>query len=426
MTLLAYSAGLVAAWWLVAPYVPQAILVAWLVACGLFCASWALICLVYAMRKPNPEETVRIWGLAANYIILGCTFILGFLIWGLLRHCPYSVQCMIGAMACPCSPAQIIASPENVAANRVGIVSTYGSLAILVAFAGQDGAITLAVFIGALGLFLFVFAGQTRSSVLSTARARIAAEQNARALTRALVAVAEERDAKTRFIAAASHDLGQPLQAASLYFDQNQRARDAASRAHAADGVRQAFAAAEQLLAHMLGHLRLEADAVDPQFAPIRVARLMDELVRQHAPAAQAAGIELRWVTSALVVHSDRVLLVRALGNLLGNAIAHSGGRKVLLGCRRAGKAGAQFWVIDNGSGVPASEQAELFSDYFRGEASRLAARPGFGLGLSSVKRIALLLGGDAFLDPRWIRGAAFCFALAPGSVVTPGKGEKR
>jgi signal transduction histidine kinase len=107
-----------------------------------------------------------------------------------------------------------------VAANRFGILASNGSLALWFALDGADNAYAMGGFAFVIGLMLFVLAGYVPGTVAETVAARIAAEQAKADLERALEAVAEERDAKTRFIAAASHDLGQPLQAASLFFDQ--------------------------------------------------------------------------------------------------------------------------------------------------------------------------------------------------------------
>jgi signal transduction histidine kinase len=205
----------------------------------------------------------------------------------------------------------------------------------------------------------------------------------------------------------ASHDLGQPLQAASLFFDQTLRAPDPDQRNRAADGVRKAFASADQLLSHMLNHLRLEADAVDPHFARFSTGAAMARIAAQFGPAADAAGIDIRLVKSRAFLRLDKVLFERALGNLVSNAIEHSGATRIVMGARvSAGH--IRIWVIDDGSGIARIDAGRIFDDYYRGSDSRAAVKSGFGLGLSSVRRIAALMHGDAGLDPRWLGGSAF------------------
>jgi signal transduction histidine kinase len=203
------------------------------------------------------------------------------------------------------------------------------------------------------------------------------------------------------------------LQAANLFFGQLVRAQDPDRRERAADGVRKAFDAAEQLLSHMLNHLRLEADAVQPQLAPVSLNDVLSRLVIQFGPLAEAQGVRLRHVPTRKRLVTDRVLLERALGNLVDNALRHSGAKRLLLGVRSIDP--ARIWIIDDGVGISPSEQDRIFEDYFRGSDSRAVTKVGFGLGLASVRRIAQLLGGECAVDPRWTKGAAFKLELPAG-----------
>jgi signal transduction histidine kinase len=103
---------------------------------------------------------------------------------------------------------------------------------------------------------------------------------------------------------------------------------------------------------------------------------------------------------------TDRVLLERSLGNLVNNAVQHSGATRIVMGLRISGSGCARVWVIDDGRGIEPVDADHLFEDYYRGNAS--VVKSGFGLGLSSVRRIATLLHGAAGLDMRWRQGAAF------------------
>jgi len=270
-----------------------------------------------------------------------------------------------------------------------------------------------------LGVVLLVLGDRVAATVRATVAARLASDDTARRLDQMLVEVAAERDAKTRFMAAASHDLGQPLAAAALFFDQSLRARDDLARARAADGVRRAFAAADQLLSHLLGHLRLEADAVEAHASPVAAGPLLARIVAQHVPAAAAAGIDLRVARGSADLLLDPSLIERAIGNLIDNAIRHSRGRRLVCGIRRRGSM-VRLWFIDDGIGVAPIDAPHIFDDYYQADAGRGATRSGFGLGLASVRRLAALMGGCADLDPRWLRGAAFYleFPAAPERTV--------
>ena len=220
-----------------------------------------------------------------------------------------------------------------------------------------------------------------------------------------------ERDAKTRFIASASHDLQQPVQAAWMFAENALHATNDISRARATSGMRNSFASVQALLESMLDHLRLEAGAVVVRRESVALDGLVHEVLGENLGAAEAAGLKFHNVHSSLDVLADRALLKRALTNLVVNAIRHSDARKLLIGARLSGEI-VTLWVIDDGRGIAPSEHARLFDDYTRGTEEEGATQGGFGIGLASVRRIVGLLAGRAYIDPRWKDGAAFALCL--------------
>lgn len=416
VTWINYAAGGVLVSWLASPHVPQVLVFPWIAGAVVFLMLWGSILVTMAVRRPSAEESVLVWGRAAQFIILGAHVILVWAIWVLLPHCPQTIRILIGTAFVACSPVQIVCSPENVTANRLGIVATSSSLVAFFLLFGDPVEWGLAGFIAMIAISLFLFCDIAQNTTVETVAARQASEDTARKLEQALGAVAAERDAKTQFIATASHDLAQPLQAARLFFDQMQRAPDAAHRSRAADGVQKAFEAADQMLSHMLSHLRLEADAVIPHCSWLSLAPVLGRISAQFGPAAKAAGITITVARTRSRLWTDRTMLERALGNLVDNAIQHSGATRILLGVRRSGPHEITLWVIDNGRGIPSDDGERIFETYYRGAPAHDAVKSGFGLGLASVRRIADLLEGDAKLDTRWIHGAAFAltFPIAP------------
>jgi len=221
------------------------------------------------------------------------------------------------------------------------------------------------------------------------------------------------RDAKTRFLTSASHDLGQPLQAARLFFDQAMRGKSAAQRRAAAGKVGWAFDATERLLTQMLDHLKLESGAVAPDIAATAVGPLIARIAELNEPAARLAGAELIALPSRLAVQADAKLAERALGNLVANAIRHAKARRVLIGARRRG-ARVRLWVIDDGVGVAEADVGRVFDDFVQGSDHGDEVRGGFGLGLASARRMAELMGGAVGLDRQWRGGSAFWLELRP------------
>jgi signal transduction histidine kinase len=235
-----------------------------------------------------------------------------------------------------------------------------------------------------------------------------------RAVDRAYAAtlqVASERDARTRFLESASHDLGQPLQAARLFFDDVLESRTRSEREAAGRRVTWALDAAEQLLRRMLDHLRLEAGAVTPRLSDVALGSLIARVAELNEPAARLAGVDIIALTTRLAVRADPDLAERALGNLVANAIRHAKARRLLVGARRrAGR--VRLWVIDDGAGVAPADAPRLFDDYAQGSDHGDQIRGGFGLGLASARRMANLMDGAVGLEPRWTRGAAFWLEL--------------
>lgn len=238
----------------------------------------------------------------------------------------------------------------------------------------------------------------------------------AETLEEALGLVQAQRDAKTRFIAAASHDLQQPIQAASLLFDLACDA-DRPVNANIVRTGRAAFASVSALLDEMLGYLRLSSGVMPTRAAEHSLADLLAE-VSDRFRLRDLGGMELRWVTSSLRISTDRDLLCRALVNLVENAVRHSGAKRVLIGVRRCHSM-VRLWVIDNGSGIPPESRSGIFDAFVQGTRQR-SEISGFGLGLPSAALIASHLGGRLFLDDRGNIGAAFCIELPLADPLLP------
>lgn len=234
------------------------------------------------------------------------------------------------------------------------------------------------------------------------------------AVTQAWHAEAEaaaQRDARTQFIASASHDLGQPLHSARLFFDQAVRGTDPTRRARAALHAEAAFDAVERQLDHMNSHLRLEAGGVAASLVGVAVGPVLATIAARAAAASAGDGPAIRCIDSRLRVVADADLLERALNNLVDNALRHARARRLLLGARRQGDR-VRIWVMDDGVGVAPTDMPTLFDDYTRGINTDDVQRGGFGLGLASARRIATLLGGSAGIETKRRRGAAFFIDL--------------
>lgn len=407
----AVAVGVVA--WLCQPFVERSLLVLWLTVAVVFLLLWIAAVVTLIVRKPAAQELVRIWGVAAKFIIIGSHGIIFMASWLLLKPCSPSTRSILFAMFIVCAPIQIIASPENSWTHRLGAAITYSSLALWFGWPGPEQNQPLMIFSITIGLGIIFLADVIPKSFRTVVTERLASDSMARQLAIANAHIAAERDAKTQFIASASHDLGQPLQAAALFFDQYVHAPNSAAQARAAEGVRAAFASSEQLLSHMLDYLRLEADQVKPQLSRVNIGSILLRLIDQYNPSAEKANTAIIFRAGRYALVADPYLLSRALGNLIDNAIKHSHSSRILVAARKHNQ-NLRLWVIDDGVGINSGDAGRVFDDYYCGPGSISAKRNGFGLGLASVSRIARLFGGNAGLDLRWKNGAAFYIEFLP------------
>ncbi len=229
-------------------------------------------------------------------------------------------------------------------------------------------------------------------------------------LERAKAEADEANVSKTRFVAAASHDILQPLNAARLYVTsliERQRQTDN----EAADGdlvqnIDASLEAVEEIFAALLDISRLDNGAMKPELTDFRVDELLQRLDVEFAPLAREKGLKLRFMPCALTVRSDRRLLRRLLQNLVSNAIKYTPAGSVLVGCRRRGGK-LRIDVYDTGIGIPHGKRRAVFKEFHRLDQGARVAR-GVGLGLSIVERIARVLDSEVALKSVVGHGSRF------------------
>ncbi|ORJ17426.1 hybrid sensor histidine kinase/response regulator [Aeromonas salmonicida] len=223
---------------------------------------------------------------------------------------------------------------------------------------------------------------------------------------------------KSRFLAAVSHDLTQPLNAAKLFTSsllEMLPPRDETARI--ARHIDDALGATEDLITDLLDISRLEAGKFKAKKLDFALHDVFDNLKAEFGVLAQAGGIQFSVVESKLAVYSDVRLLRRVLQNFLANAFRYNPGGRVLLGCRRLGdKVRIEVW--DNGPGIPADKQEAIFDEFSRLDHSRTAKEQGLGLGLAIARGIALVLGHNLTL--RSWPGAGSVFAITLNLATRP------
>ena len=243
---------------------------------------------------------------------------------------------------------------------------------------------------------------------------RQAAEQARELAEEARISADRANLGKSRFLATASHDLRQPLQALSLL---NRSLRSLVKGAEATEALaqqEQTIASMTRLLNALLDISKIESGTIRPELSDFSVAKLFGELRREFSSLASDKGLALEVVEHDEWVHTDPSLVGEVLRNLISNAIKYTQKGSVRIESRRDAQK-IRFEVCDTGIGVPAEQISFIFDEFYQVGVSTNRAREGYGLGLSIVQGIAALLGLSISVHSEPGQGSTFSFAVAPG-----------
>jgi PAS domain S-box-containing protein len=217
-----------------------------------------------------------------------------------------------------------------------------------------------------------------------------------RSISDALVAAREEADranrAKSRFLATASHDLRQPLQAIRLINASMQKlTRQAPELSDLVHHQGMAIDSATRLLNALLDISRLESGAIDPQLSAVSLAAAFEDLAQEFEPTAAAKNVRLEFSDTQAVISTDRTLLTQLLQNLIGNALKYTEQGHVRLS-QQVDPEALTLKVEDSGVGIPEEKLERIFDEYYQ-ISPQGTQRLGVGLGLAIVREVSRLLG---------------------------------
>jgi two-component system, sensor histidine kinase len=231
----------------------------------------------------------------------------------------------------------------------------------------------------------------------------------------ALVVAKDEAEranlSKTRFLAAASHDLLQPLNAARLSISVLSELQASEDTRGLAGQIEQSLQTIEDLIKTLLDISKLDAGVVKPEVREFPLDEVLSVVEASFAPQASAKGLRLKVRRCGLLVRSDPMLLLRVLQNLVSNAVRYTEGGGVLVGVRKRGER-CLIDVVDTGSGISESERDTIFEEFYRGAAAAGGTHTGLGLGLAIVQRTVLTLGHLLILKSELGKGSTFRLAL--------------
>ena len=237
--------------------------------------------------------------------------------------------------------------------------------------------------------------------------------------------VAERANAaKSRFLAAASHDLRQPMHSISLLIGVLRTRLNDPVQVDLADKVQSSVTTMENLFGNLLDISKLDAGAVHAHIEDVDLGWLLERAGQTWQPQAQEKGLSLRVRPGRWVVRGDATLLERIVSNLLANAIRYTRSGGVLVGCRRRGEQ-CELQIWDTGPGIAPEHREAIFEEFFRIGAPGTGQEKGLGLGLSIVRRCVHLLGYAIAVQSREGHGSVFkvLMPLSAGSAATHAPG---
>lgn len=236
--------------------------------------------------------------------------------------------------------------------------------------------------------------------------------------------------AKSRFFAAASHDLRQPLHALSLFVAALKTRNQQPETQTLIDNIEASTAAMELLFNALLDISRLDAGAIEAHPVHFPLQKILDDLDHQFSPLAAEKLLRLRFRPCRVTLYSDPLLIERILANLIANAIRYTDDGGVLVACRRRGRM-VRLSVVDTGRGIPPDQQESVFHEFVQLHNPARDRSKGLGLGLAIVSRLGRLLGHRVDLRSRPGHGSMFSIDVPcgdaaliqpPAPVIPPGQ----
>jgi two-component system, sensor histidine kinase len=269
--------------------------------------------------------------------------------------------------------------------------------------------------IGLAAMGAIAHAGRTFSRIISTSienrleNLALAGELEKQKQTaeRALMLAEDANQSKSRFLAAASHDLRQPVHALSMFVAAAKQSRSEQERAAIIEHIDSAVGSLAAQFDSLLDVSRLDAGTLVPQLKTVMIAPILRKLSTEYGPEAGAKNLQLRLRCGDIAVRTDPILFERMIRNLVSNALHYTNSGGILIAARKRA-ASARIEVWDTGIGIAPEKQSQIFEEYYQIGNPERDRRNGVGLGLAIVKRIAALLEHPLHLTSRVDRGTCF------------------
>ena len=278
--------------------------------------------------------------------------------------------------------------------------------------------------IGLAALGAIAHAGRTFSKIIITSienrleNVALAGELEKQKQTaeRALLLAEDANQSKSRFLAAASHDLRQPVHALGMFVAAAKHSTSAQEHTTIIEHIGTAVGSLAALFDSLIDVSRLDAGILMPQVKSVMIAPILHKLSTEYGPEADAKNLQLRLRCRDIAVRTDPLLFERMIRNLVSNALHYTKNGGILVACRKRGT-NARVEVWDTGIGIAPEKQAQVFEEFYQIGNPERDRRNGVGLGLAIVKRIAALLAHRVNLTSRLGRGTRFSIDVPIGAM---------
>ncbi len=295
---------------------------------------------------------------------------------------------------------------------RVFILASISPPVLWMLSQGDQMYIVLAIMLLAF-LSIVITIGNKKSHLFTEAQhLRFQNEFLAKELSRQRDLLERTNKSKSRFLAAASHDLRQPVAALMIFLEQLEFEQHLSIKGKGVlEHAQQATSSMCSLLDSLLDISRLDGQAIRKSIRPFSIRKLFDEMEDEFRQLAEQKGLRLKFSTCSAVIESDRVLMGQILRNLVSNAIRYTPAGRILVGCRhRQGMLSIE--VHDTGIGIAEDQLPKIFEEFYQVDNSERDRQQGLGLGLSIVDRAARLLGHTLTLTTRLGMGSSFALTV--------------
>ena len=408
------------------PTQSHAALLVWAFAlCAVLCARAAVSALL--LRKPPQGMAIERWASVMAVFNLASGVIGAASAPAFLPGAPPPEQALLTTVLCCWCAGSISTSSSLPRAFLAFMLPFMGQIIAAWLMTDAPGGTYIAGLMGVFAVYVLLFGrdnGRQIAATLSIQRENAGLIEDLRREREEANAARERAEvasrSKSRFLAAASHDLRQPLHALSLYSAALSQAAREPRTIGIARNIEVTVESLDNLFEALLDLSRLDAGVIVPDRRAVNVRTLFERLQNEFQPQAAAKGLAIESEPMDLWIHTDPVLLERVFRNLLENAVRYTESGGIRLLCAIAQDGSAELAVVDSGIGVPLAEQDRIFEEFY--QLNNLSRDPskGLGLGLASVQRMVELLEMRIVLVSFQGAGSRFTLHISSDAVCNP------